>query len=157
MKILGSLGIAACAAFGAFGAIFTSKPAHSAVAMPVAGTFIVVFLICLALCAQFRRADRRRAADHGRRLAQIRADGDRAIEAGREQRRRASAREQRVRRVELALIQVQHSRGGYSWDPDPAPVQRRLEAVLAGAKRNASRAETAEAERRQMHRHRSWF
>jgi hypothetical protein len=69
MKILGSLCIAACAALGAYGAIFTSEPADSAVAVPVGGVFAAVFVGCLVIVGGGRRAGRARSRGDARRAA----------------------------------------------------------------------------------------
>jgi uncharacterized membrane protein YraQ (UPF0718 family) len=148
MKIRASLLAASAAAVIAYGITYTDRGPGAPVATFVLGAFLVVLIGGLVLSAAASRADREREDEQARRLQQIRADGDRAIEADRERWRRSCEREQRVRRVELALWAVKHSCSSWGRDPEPEPVQRRLEAVLAAAKRNASRSEIAEAERR---------
>lgn len=153
MKIRASLLAASAAAVLAYGITFTDRGPGAPVATFVLGVFLAVLIGGLVLSATASRADSRRQAEHQRRLAQIHADGQRAWDADRDRERRSGAREKRVRRVELALLAVRHSHGvrsyhGWLRDPEPQPAQRRMEAVLDAAKRNASRSEIAEAERR---------
>jgi hypothetical protein len=126
MKIRISLAVASCAAFGTYGFIFTSEPAHSAVAVPVGGVFTAVLIACLVISGRRRRSGRARSRGDARRAA-ARAprpsgpyrspprewhevcDAEDRLEWIRGQRARGAASARDVREVEIDLAEAQRA------------------------------------------------
>lgn len=118
MKILGSLCIAACAALGAFGEIFTSEPAHSAVAVPVGGVFAAVLIACLVILGGGRRGRRRTAPRPPQRSAAYRSpprewrevcDAEERLERVKALRARGFYSAEDVREVEIDLAEARRA------------------------------------------------
>jgi hypothetical protein len=139
MKFRTSLAVGACAAFGTYGFIFTSEPPHSAVAVPAGAVFTAVLIACLVLSAGGRRSASRREAEHGRRLAQSRAENERGIAAAEESRR---GREARIGAIYTAHQDIHR---GYRDPRANFGDYQRLHRAQSAAKRGASRSEVAEA------------